>query len=431
MLGDFFDHVSSASFDNTAYFLEKALSSQGEGGTALGWTSELPMTSREGSSFWTQPSPSADQPDIVPPVRGDAQYFTATTPHTDSPSDDVLLAASTLLRNGHPQVPELTEEGSEGRSLHPRQARRGYGQPPASGPPADRQVSSSYTALRPHAMRRPYDQASHQAPVDNSPDAYFPDMSFGPQPSPAPAAPLKTEAPRRLMDVRWGSDASFLDHGYVAAPGQGTEEDVTKGLLQKMEYMVARSGATHTGPPSPGALTGQELRSQGARFPSGVTSKPQLLHALEKENPAGPRKKRRSNSNDDSRLTGSPRDGPSRAKKAKGKAPAMGNGNPMREVLVSDISLKRQKPSIEPQRSGRENLTEEQKRSNHILSEQKRRNLIKQGFDDLCTLVPDLHGGGYSKSAMLTQAADWLEDLLRGNDELRTILASLKARSSA
>lgn len=75
----------------------------------------------------------------------------------------------------------------------------------------------------------------------------------------------------------------------------------------------------------------------------------------------------------------------------------------------------------------RENLTEEQKRSNHILSEQKRRNLIRQGFDDLCTLVPGLKGGGFSKSAMLTQAADWLEEVLRGNDILKAQLAELKA----
>ncbi|KAJ5223832.1 hypothetical protein N7468_008374 [Penicillium chermesinum] len=74
----------------------------------------------------------------------------------------------------------------------------------------------------------------------------------------------------------------------------------------------------------------------------------------------------------------------------------------------------------------RENLSEEQKRTNHILSEQKRRNLIRQGFDDLCSLVPGLRGGGFSKSAMLTQAADWLEDIMHGNEILRNQLADMK-----
>ncbi|KLU91905.1 hypothetical protein MAPG_10854 [Magnaporthiopsis poae ATCC 64411] len=67
----------------------------------------------------------------------------------------------------------------------------------------------------------------------------------------------------------------------------------------------------------------------------------------------------------------------------------------------------------------RENLTDEQKRENHIKSEQKRRTLIKEGFDDLCDLVPGLKGGGFSKSTMLTMAADWLEEIMRGNEELR------------
>lgn len=76
-------------------------------------------------------------------------------------------------------------------------------------------------------------------------------------------------------------------------------------------------------------------------------------------------------------------------------------------------------------KAARENLTEEQKRTNHILSEQKRRNLIKQGFDDLCALVPELHGGGFSKSTMLVQAAEWLQELLRGNGVLKEQLMAL------
>ena len=81
--------------------------------------------------------------------------------------------------------------------------------------------------------------------------------------------------------------------------------------------------------------------------------------------------------------------------------------------------------------STRENLSEEQKRTNHILSEQKRRNLIRQGFEDLCSLVPSLRGGGFSKSAMLIQTADWLEEVVRGNEVLKGRLEVLKSSSSA
>ncbi|EPE07771.1 bhlh family transcription factor [Ophiostoma piceae UAMH 11346] len=67
----------------------------------------------------------------------------------------------------------------------------------------------------------------------------------------------------------------------------------------------------------------------------------------------------------------------------------------------------------------RENLSEEQKRENHIKSEQKRRTLIKTGFEDLGILVPGLDGGSHSKSTMLMIAANYLEELLKGNKQLR------------
>ncbi|KAH8717048.1 hypothetical protein GQ44DRAFT_742123 [Phaeosphaeriaceae sp. PMI808] len=69
----------------------------------------------------------------------------------------------------------------------------------------------------------------------------------------------------------------------------------------------------------------------------------------------------------------------------------------------------------------RENLTEEQKRSNHILSEQKRRNLIKRGFDELHDLVPEIRNGGLSKSSVLTEAANFLEKLIEENNNFRRL----------
>ncbi len=72
----------------------------------------------------------------------------------------------------------------------------------------------------------------------------------------------------------------------------------------------------------------------------------------------------------------------------------------------------------------RENLTDAQKRENYIKSEQKRRTLIKEGFDDMCEIVPGLRGGGFSKSTMLTMASEWLEDVLRGNETLEAQLHS-------
>ncbi|EON68015.1 hypothetical protein W97_07162 [Coniosporium apollinis CBS 100218] len=70
----------------------------------------------------------------------------------------------------------------------------------------------------------------------------------------------------------------------------------------------------------------------------------------------------------------------------------------------------------------RENLTEEQKRQNHILSEQKRRNLIRKGFEKLNELVPELRENCPSKSQVLDLTAGFLDRLIQGNGELRGVL---------
>ncbi|KHN97127.1 Helix-loop-helix DNA-binding protein [Metarhizium album ARSEF 1941] len=67
----------------------------------------------------------------------------------------------------------------------------------------------------------------------------------------------------------------------------------------------------------------------------------------------------------------------------------------------------------------REKLTEQQKRRNHILHEKKRRALIKDGFNDLLDMVPDVKDRGLSKSAILFKTADWLGSLVCENEALR------------
>lgn len=83
-------------------------------------------------------------------------------------------------------------------------------------------------------------------------------------------------------------------------------------------------------------------------------------------------------------------------------------------------------PSTKPSRKKRrENLSEQQKRLNHITSEQKRRNLIQQGFNEIHSLVPTLRGNrerGDSKSTVLLKTVDYLQELRMGNDRLRRIL---------
>lgn len=90
-----------------------------------------------------------------------------------------------------------------------------------------------------------------------------------------------------------------------------------------------------------------------------------------------------------------------------------------RKAVVAEESAKKKRTPAAAQKMHRENLTEEQKRSNHILSEQKRRDLIKQGYKDLNEVVPAVRGGGLSKSQVLVEAANFLEKLIEDNETYR------------
>ncbi|KAJ8132171.1 hypothetical protein O1611_g1450 [Lasiodiplodia mahajangana] len=59
-------------------------------------------------------------------------------------------------------------------------------------------------------------------------------------------------------------------------------------------------------------------------------------------------------------------------------------------------------------------LTEEEKKQNHIASEQKRREAIRAGFDRLCALVPGLQGQGRSEGLVLKRTVSFIRrELIR------------------
>ncbi|KAF2667155.1 hypothetical protein BT63DRAFT_331081 [Microthyrium microscopicum] len=98
-----------------------------------------------------------------------------------------------------------------------------------------------------------------------------------------------------------------------------------------------------------------------------------------------------------------------------------------RRESEASVSQKRQRrasaPGARPVK--RENLSEQQKRQNHIASEQKRRQQIKSGFDELNQLVPGLRDNGQSKSAMLMEACAFLEQVQKANEKIAAMMGSL------
>ena len=86
---------------------------------------------------------------------------------------------------------------------------------------------------------------------------------------------------------------------------------------------------------------------------------------------------------------------------------------------------RRKSQTLEP-KSSRQNLTENEKKQNHIRSEQKRRNQIREGFADLTVMMPQASSANLSKCAILSHAVDWLSGLIEGNEKLRAQLARME-----
>ncbi|KAF2277598.1 uncharacterized protein EI97DRAFT_298733 [Westerdykella ornata] len=88
-----------------------------------------------------------------------------------------------------------------------------------------------------------------------------------------------------------------------------------------------------------------------------------------------------------------------------------------RNRSTADESTPRKRKRSTPAGQGRQrqNLTNEQKRNNHTASEQKRRNVIKGGFDKLELLVPGIKNGNFKKAAILKETTEFLQMLQECN----------------
>ncbi|KAI1139676.1 hypothetical protein F5Y05DRAFT_411862 [Hypoxylon sp. FL0543] len=263
---------------------------------------------------------------------------------------------------------------------------------------------------------------NHISPERNSPirnrrappneaDMVFTDMMFG-------SSQGLNQRPIEAPELQWGSDSSFARaQGYVPPEHESSEllEQKRLGVLKVLS--ISESAAT-TRPPSP--VTNRES-SYIPRLGNNTNG-----HVKEECDPdAPPAKRRKSKSKAKSEIDEEVEDLTSIlpkavARKRKSK-PDLQITTDASSSATQDGSGKRRKSTINSGKTPRENLTDAQKRENHIKSEQKRRGAIKEGFDDLGEIVPNLKGGGYSKSTMLSIAGEWLEALLKGNEELERL----------
>jgi hypothetical protein len=92
---------------------------------------------------------------------------------------------------------------------------------------------------------------------------------------------------------------------------------------------------------------------------------------------------------------------------------------PAASAFRASASSKKRRSDV---KQPRHNLSDTQKRNNHIASEQKRRDAMKNNYDELNKYVPALRQGGQgmSRSEILQHSGDWLEALKVGNESIMT-----------
>ncbi|KAB5528160.1 BHLH family transcription factor [Coniochaeta sp. 2T2.1] len=304
-------------------------------------------------------------------------------------SADVLAAATTLSQNG-----SMSQFSNGNNGAYFGHGNMGTHMPNLPHRPMNGQQSNNH-------------QISHpQIPDDHN---LFVNMLHGHSPRP-PSNPHK-----RPEEVKWGSDVSFGRDNFTPRSEKETSEALEKERLTYMECLEVNKSAANTRPSSP--------VQTALKSPLKLKTREPIITV--KEDPDGPaRKRRKSKATTDYASDDSATNKTNSGIRRKRNTPVgMDSASPP----ASQSNGKRRKSSGKgaAAKSARENLSEEQKRENHIKSEQKRRTLIKQGFIDMEALVPGMKGGGFSKATMLTMATEWLENMMKGNEELREQLRSM------
>ncbi|KAF3048098.1 hypothetical protein E8E12_010304 [Didymella heteroderae] len=201
----------------------------------------------------------------------------------------------------------------------------------------------------------------------------------------------------------FGTDDSFSNPAGFSAPHNETEEQVTRRLMRDTRTLSYIGDAV-----------APEFATQPRPAPADEASdsSSEETSSADDSQPSKKRKKSTQIKKEPIRKTASG------TRVSKSKKPS---------ASISESESKKKRASAAASKLARENLSEEQKRSNHILSEQKRRNLIKRGFDDLHDLVPEIRNGGLSKSSVLTEAANFLDKLIADNKQLMKVISGESA----
>ena len=266
---------------------------------------------------------------------------------------------------------------------------------------------------------------SDQIPYDNQ---------FKPDPRPQRLrsnhirCPKESKIPlgRKGQALGFGSDAGFRSQCYAPPPSLEDSQVIEGRVLKVLEGLEeAQTSATNTQPSSP--IISKLKRHCSNTNPNAARQMSGLYTEDVDSNQGGKsaseKRRRKSKNHDHEEWAENPHGVNMQSRRSKKMKPDI------KIRLSSDEGrLNRRRSYPADHRPQRQNLTEEEKKQNHIKSEQKRRNQIKEGFDALIELIPDGMSAATSKCAILAKAAEWLSGLIDGNERLRGELAAIDGR---
>lgn len=354
-----------------------------------------PMT----SAFFMPTTPLVSTAPIVSPstptfaplngMRRDSR----TTPPMHQHSPDVLEAATVLQGGSH----------NRSHSIHniPQQRPTNQGM----GPPVGHLRHQDMSDFRQERRRMSESLGPHV--VDTFVKWAFPNRSLANSPrQPRVSAPVNLQYG---SDVRFNGNQPFLPE---------SEKESFEGLaLEQNRYLKAvrlsnsPDSTQHTSP-EPDATRGPFLRTTGRPNSLSINTR---INSLSVETGMNGRAKRPS-IDDDEAQSALVRN---MARKRK-SAQRASTESPREEG--NEGKKKRRKSAGAAKK---ENLTEKQKRENHIKSERKRRGVIDVGFKNLNRMVPALVGQNPSKAATLTSAHEFFIEITVGNVELANLLRQM------
>ncbi|KAK4190176.1 hypothetical protein QBC35DRAFT_94627 [Podospora australis] len=284
----------------------------------------------------------------------------------------------------------------------------------------------------------------HNNPVQLSPTQGLPvhDASYMFNPNPASTYRNHSRPSLPPSGLQFGTDASFSGNGVHYAPPAGVRNQAEQEVAEQMGALACfqrNPSAANTRAPSPiqwAPETGVGINATPLRLQTTNLAPATVSEESEEPEDSTPRSTKRRKSCKSASADVEDEQLPSSAL----VAPSVGLSSPensaspplqaafskrrtSRVDKPAESSGKRKRGATAKPKAPRENLTPDQRRENHIKSEQKRRNLIKIGFDNLQATVPSCKASGQqSKSTILKNTIEWLHEIEKGNELLQQLL---------